>query len=105
MAIRHFHAFVALTFANSWGLPGLGLLLSRLVPGFPFSLYMYSPLYYAGVWGQPWPRSWCWGTPKDAAAWLLFSDDFSTGGSHCAGGCSRCSGYRCSIFWPPWGIG
>ena len=51
VTIKLFIAFLALTFAVSWGVPGAGLLLSRLYPGFPFSLEMYSPFYYAGVWG------------------------------------------------------
>ena len=51
MTIKHFIAFLVLTFSVSWGLPAVGLLLSRLFPGFAFSLDMYSPLYYAGVWG------------------------------------------------------
>lgn len=90
MVTRHFHAFIALTFAISWGLPGLGLFPSRLELGFPFSLEMYSPSTMGVSGGQPWPP---------------FSDDCSTGGIHCAGGCSRCSGYRCSIFWRSWAIG
>jgi uncharacterized protein len=53
VSIKHFIAFLGLTFLISWGIPGTGLLLSRLYSGFPFRLDMYSPLYYAGVWGPP----------------------------------------------------
>jgi membrane protease YdiL (CAAX protease family) len=43
--------FFVLTFAISWGVPGLALLLSALAEGFDVSLAAYSPLYYVGVWG------------------------------------------------------
>jgi uncharacterized protein len=48
---RHLVAFVILTFAISWGIPGAVLLASRLIETVTFSLAMYSPLYYVGVWG------------------------------------------------------
>jgi hypothetical protein len=51
MSRRDLAAFFALAFAISWGVPGLGLLAVRAFPSLPFSLEMYSPLYYAGVWG------------------------------------------------------
>ncbi len=47
----HLRPFLILTFVISWGVPGIGLLLAGTVPGFPFSLEMYTPFYYLAVWG------------------------------------------------------
>jgi len=44
-------SFLLLTFAISWGIPGAGMLLAMWIPGFPFTLEMYTPFYYVGVWG------------------------------------------------------
>jgi uncharacterized protein len=51
MNTRRLLPFFLLTFAISWGVPGAGLLLSVWLPAFPFSLEMYTPFYFAGVWG------------------------------------------------------
>ena len=48
---RHLRLFLILTFAISWGVPAIGLLLTETIPGFPFSLEMYTPFYYIAVWG------------------------------------------------------
>lgn len=44
-------AFFALTFLISWGVPGAFLFLSQRLIWIPFSLDMYSPLYFIAVWG------------------------------------------------------
>lgn len=55
--MRHFTSyrvlasFFLLSFAISWGVPGVGLVLDHFFPAFPFSLEMYTPFYYIGVWG------------------------------------------------------
>ena len=42
--------YFVLTFAVSWGVPGVGIALASMFPGFPFSLEMYTPFYYIAVW-------------------------------------------------------
>ena len=51
MTKKHLICFFALTFAISWGIPGVAILLSVWFPGVPFSLEMYTPLYFVSVWG------------------------------------------------------
>lgn len=46
-----FSTFLLLTFLVSWGIPGAVLLAATVWNQVPFSLAMYSPLYYVGVWG------------------------------------------------------
>jgi membrane protease YdiL (CAAX protease family) len=51
MGYRHLASFFLLSFVISWGIPGAGLELAHFFPAFPFSLEMYTPFYYIGVWG------------------------------------------------------